>query len=174
MVTHIWRRRRAEAAPEETDAADTADAADAERRAAERRSWMRRRLMIATSPPSTEPRHVVTAQRPVEAVPQTVLVDRRTARRWRTRRHNIVSATIWLAAWVAALVLGLGILLTWANANPANDVVHPILRAADWLGTPFRNAFLNPDPKHRLYADWGVAAGAYLVIGRVLSWLTRW
>jgi len=111
----------------------------------------------------------------VEAVPQTVLVDRRTARRWRgARRHNLISAAIWLAAWVAAGILVLGILLTWANANSSNDILHPILRAADWLGSPFRNAFLNPDPKHRLYADWGVAAGVYLVIGRVLSWLTRW
>lgn len=174
MVTHIWRRRRAEAAAEDTDTADSADSADAGLGDTERRSWMRRRIMATTSPAPVEPRRVVTGQRSVEAVPQTVLVDRRTARRWRTRRHNLVSATIWLAAWVAALILGLGILLTWANANPANDVVHPILRAADWLGTPFRNAFLNPDPKHRLYADWGVAAGAYLVVGRVMSWLTRW
>ncbi len=144
MVTHIWRRRRAEPAPDETESAPTA------------------------------PRRVVTGQRPVEAVPQTVLVDRRTARRWRGRRHNPVSAAIWVAAWAAALILVLGILLTWANANPANGVVHPFMQAADWLGTPFRNAFLNPDPKQRLYSDWGVAAGAYLLIGRVLSWLIRW
>jgi hypothetical protein len=158
MVTHIWRRRRDEATPEETRPAEPA-ASD------------------GTAGPSgpAKLRRIVTRQRPVEAVPQTVLVDRRTARRWRgARRHNLVSAAIWLAAWVAAGILALGILLTWGNANPSNDILHPVLRAADWLGSPFRNAFLNPDPKHRLYIDWGVAAGVYLVIGRVLSWLTRW
>jgi hypothetical protein len=158
MVTHIWRRSRAEATPDETPPAEPAGSAGADE--AGRQARLRR---------------IVTRQQPVEAVPQTVLVDRRTARRWRgARRHNLVSAAIWLAAWVAAGILLLGILLTWANANPANDVLHPILRAADWLGSPFRNAFLNPDPKHRLYADWGVAAAVYLLIGRVLSWLTRW
>ena len=145
MATHIWRRRRAEAAPEDTETAEPD---------------RRRRLL--------------TRQRPVEAVPQTVLVDRRTARKWRSRRHNPISAAIWLAAWAAALILLLGILLTWVNANPANEIVHQALRAADWLGTPFRNAFLGLDPKHQIYADWGVAAGVYLIIGRVLSWLTRW
>jgi hypothetical protein len=172
MVTHIWKRRRDEASAEDTPPAEQEQP----------RSWLPRwRATSTTSSTPTAPggpaglRRVVTGQRPVQAVPQTVLVDRRTARRWRARhRHNPVSATIWLAAWVAALILALGILLTWANANPDNGLVHPIMRAADWLGTPFRNAFLNPDPKQRLYADWGVAAGAYLVIGRVLSWLTRW
>jgi hypothetical protein len=155
MVTHIWRRRRAEETPEETRPAGPPGPAE--------------------PGGSARLRRIVTRQRPVEAVPQTVLVDRRTARRWRgARRHNLVSATIWLAAWVAAAILLLGILLTWANANPANDILSPVLRAADWLGSPFRNAFLNPDPQHRLYASWGLAAGVYLVIGRVLSWLTRW
>lgn len=167
MVTQIWRRRRADAAPEN---ARTAESESATGRRRPPFLWGRR---TAASEPAA-PRRVVTGRRPVDAVPQTVLVDRRTARRWRGRAHNPVSATIWLAAWAAALILLLGILLTWANANSANAIVHPIMRAADWLGSPFRNAFLNPDPKHRLYADWGVAAGVYLVIGRVLSWLTRW
>jgi hypothetical protein len=163
MVTHIWRRRRAEATSEDMRPAEpAASAGTAEPNGSAGRAAGLRRI--------------VTRQRPVDAVPQTVLVDRRTARRWRssTRRHNPVSAVVWLAAWVAAAILVLGILLTWANANPSNDILQPILRAADWLGSPFRNAFLNPDPKHRLYADWGVAAGVYLVLGRVLSWLTRW
>jgi hypothetical protein len=162
MVTHIWRRRRAETTPEDTRPADSAAAA-------------RPATSNGSAGSAAGLRRIVTRQRPVEAVPQTVLVDRRTARRWRgARRNNLVSAAIWLAAWVAAGILVLGILLTWANANPANDILHPILRAADWLGSPFRDAFLGHDPKHRLYADWGVAAGGYLVIGRVLSWLTRW
>ncbi|HEU5159488.1 MAG TPA: hypothetical protein VFU43_21000 [Streptosporangiaceae bacterium] len=155
MVTHIWRRRRAEAAPDDTRTAEPAEPA-------------------APSGRQARLRRIVTGRRPVEAVPQTVLVDRRTARRWRGHRHNPVSSAIWAAAWAAAVVLGLGILLTWANANPANDVVQPVMRMAQWLGSPFNDAFLNPDPKQRLYAEWGVAAGAYLLIGRVLSWLTRW
>jgi hypothetical protein len=167
MVTHIWRRRRAEAAPEQTPPAAPEP----------RRTLLGRRRTAeasAAAEPPAPPRRVITKQRPVEAVPQTILVDRRTARRWRGHRHNPVSTAIWIATWAAVVILLLGILLTWANANPANDIVHPVMRAAAWLGTPFHNAFLNPDPKHRLYADWGVAAGAYLIIGRVLSWLTRW
>ncbi|HEY7485560.1 MAG TPA: hypothetical protein VH912_13940 [Streptosporangiaceae bacterium] len=158
MVTHIWRRRRtetmrAEAAPAEPE---------------------RKRSLLGRRTDPTGPKEVLTRQRPVEAVPQTVLVDRRTARRWRGRAHNPVSLVVWIAAWAAVLILLLGIVLTWANANPANDIVHQILRAGNWLATPFHDAFLNPDPKHRLYADWGVAAAVYLVIGRVLSWLIRW
>lgn len=158
MVTHIWRRRQTDRTAGETDTAEPDQ----------------KRSLFGGWTATTEPRRVRTAREPVEAVPQTVLVDRRTARRWRGRRRNPVSLVIWLAAWAAALILLLGILLTWGNANPANDIVHAILRAGTWLATPFHDAFVNPNPQHRLYADWGVAAAVYLVIGRVLSWLVRW
>jgi hypothetical protein len=143
MVTQIWRRRRAEAAPEKTE------------------------------PERTEPGRIFTRHRPVEAVPRTVLVDRRTARKLRTRRHNVVSAAIWLVALAAVLVLLLGMLLSFAGANPDNDIIHTIMRAGTWLASPFHDVFLDSDPDRQLYVNWGIAAAVYLLIGRALSWLVR-
>jgi hypothetical protein len=163
MVTQIWRRRRAEPGAETTEPA----------RPTSKRTLTRQRPSAPTAPGRTEPRRVFTRRRPVESVPTTVLVDRRTARRWSGRRHNLVSATIWLAALATALVLLLGILLTFAGANPDNVIIHTIIRAGAWLASPFHDVFLNPDPDRQLYINWGIAAAAYLLVGRTLSWLVR-
>ena len=166
MVTQIWRRRRADAAPEKTE----------QETSAPKRTLTRRRpdaADAADAPRRTEPRRAFTRRQPVESVPTTVLVDRRTARRWGGRRHNLVSAAIWLAALSVALVLLLGILLTLAGANPDNVIIHTIMRAGTWLASPFRDVFLNTDPDRQLYTNWGIAAAVYLLIGRAMSWLVR-
>jgi hypothetical protein len=155
MVMQMWRRRREEeAAPEKPAPKRTLTG----QRPASDHAW---------------PKRTLTRQRPVEAVPTTVLVDRRTARRWSGRRHNPVSAAIWLAALAVALVLLLGMLLTYAGANPDNVIIHAIMRAGTWLASPFHDVFLNSDPDRQLYINWGIAAAVYLLIGRALSWLVH-
>ncbi|MGI8328887.1 hypothetical protein ACRYCC_02915 [Actinomadura scrupuli] len=163
MAVQIWRRRRT---------ADPAiDSAEGETETARPRLFPRR------TPPETEagtapPRRLGRLKDP-DAKPRTVPAKKKTPRRWRNRR-NPISTAIWMAAVAAAAVLGLGMLLTYSDANQANDVVHAIMRTGDWLATPFRDMFVNADPKHQLYQNWAVAAGAYLVLGRALAWLTRW
>jgi hypothetical protein len=99
--------------------------------------------------------------------------DRRATRRERRHGHNPVSALVWLAAWAAALTLLAGMGLTWADANTGNDLVRGVLNAGRWLATPFADVFTNLEPDKRLYANWGLAAGVYYVLGRLLAWLIR-
>ncbi|MBC6456847.1 hypothetical protein [Actinomadura sp. HBU206391] len=100
-------------------------------------------------------------------------VERRASRRERRHGHNPVSALIWLAAWAAALTLLAGMGLTWADANTGNTLVQNILDAGRWLATPFADVFTNPDPDKQMYANWGLAAAVYYVMGRILAWLIR-
>src|ERR1700754_2736331 len=108
--------------------------------------------------------------------PRRALVRRDTADRGPVRRrygHNPVSALVWLAAWAAALTLLAGMGLTWADADTSNTLVQNILDVGHWLATPFADVFTHTDPGDRLYANWGLAAAVYYVLGRVLSWLIR-
>jgi hypothetical protein len=101
------------------------------------------------------------------------VVERRTPR-WRRRSgHNPVSAVILAAGWAAVVILALGMLLTWGDANPGNALVDATLDTGRWLATPFHDAFTRPDPEQQLYLNWAIAAAAYYLLARVLSWLVR-
>ncbi|MFF5258538.1 hypothetical protein ACFY4C_06300 [Actinomadura viridis] len=104
--------------------------------------------------------------------PGRTVVERRPSR-WRRSRHNPISAMILAAGWAAAVILGLGMLLTWGDANPGNALVDATLDTGRWLATPFHDAFPRPNPEHGLYLNWSIAAAVYYLMGRVLSWLTR-
>jgi hypothetical protein len=108
----------------------------------------------------------------VRRTPRWRAVRSRTAR-WRRSRHNPVSAVILAMGWAAVVILGLGILLTWGNANPGNMLVDATLDAGRWLATPFHDVFTRTDPEQQLYLNWAIAAGVYYLMARVLSWLTR-
>jgi hypothetical protein len=82
-----------------------------------------------------------------------------------------IGRVIWLAALAVTAILVLGIALTWAKANPGNDVVHAVMRAGTWLATPFHGVFHDPDARERLTENWLVAGASYLVGGGFLSWL---
>jgi hypothetical protein len=159
MTVQIWRRRQTQEPAIETEPQTT------------RPRLFRRRTAEETG--TSRPR-IFNGRRAAEAEPKTVPADQKTARRRRRHRRNPISAALWMAAVAAALILGLGMLLTWSDANQANDVVHAIMRMGAWLASPFHDVFTNPDPKHQMYQNWGLAAGVYLVLGRALSWLTRW
>ncbi|RFU42804.1 hypothetical protein DZF91_04630 [Actinomadura logoneensis] len=103
---------------------------------------------------------------------RTVVVKQRPSR-WRRMRHNPISLAILAAGIAAAAILVIGILLTLADANPSNALVHATLHTGNWLATPLHDAFPRSNPKHQLYLNWGITAGVYYVLARVLSWLTR-
>jgi hypothetical protein len=87
--------------------------------------------------------------------------------------HSFVSRLIWLAGWIAALILLVGMGFTYAGANMDNGLVMAVMRAGRWLATPFEEVFMYRDPAKELYANWGLAAAVYYVLGRMLSWLIR-
>jgi hypothetical protein len=163
MAVQIWRRRRtADPAIDNTDGAAEST---------------RPRLFPRRTPEETEAGTTRTRRfggpKTAEDKPRTIPARKKTPRRWRNRR-NPISTAVWMTAVAAAAILGLGMLLTYSDANQANGMVHAIMRMGNWLATPFRDVFVNADPKHQLYQNWAIAAGVYLVLGRVLSWLTRW
>jgi fatty acid desaturase len=95
--------------------------------------------------------------------------------RWRHERGRglggALGRVIWLLALAAALILAIGIALTWGHANPDNDIVHGLLRAGTWLATPFRHVFGDTDARERLTENWVLAACVYLAGGGILAWL---
>jgi hypothetical protein len=102
-----------------------------------------------------------------------MMLEERPAR-WRLRRHNPLAAVVWFGALAATLVLILGILLTWSNANIGNPIVDAVIWAGAWLATPFRSMFTDPNPDRQLMMNWSIAAAVYLIGGRLLAWLLRW
>jgi hypothetical protein len=95
--------------------------------------------------------------------------------RWRhSERRGVAHAVgqvIWAAAVVATLILVAGVALTWTGANPANDLVHGLMRAGTWLASPFRGVFTDPNGRERLTENHFLAAAVYLTAGGVLSWI---
>ena len=77
------------------------------------------------------------------------------------------------AGWAAAAILGLGMLLTWGDANPGNVLVDAVLDAGRWLATPFHDVFTRTDPEEQLYINWTLAGVVYYVLARAFSWMTR-
>ncbi|QXJ21927.1 hypothetical protein AGRA3207_002843 [Actinomadura graeca] len=103
----------------------------------------------------------------------TTAVAARKPRRWRRSRHNPVSMMILAAGWAAVVILALGMLLTWGDANPGNTIVDATLDAGRWLATPFHDVFTRSDPDEQLYINWAIAGVVYYAIARTLSWMTR-
>ena len=82
---------------------------------------------------------------------------------------------VWLVAALCALLLAVGALLIALDANKSNDLVDFVLRAADFvdLGVFSRQDGIKQfrgegaEVKNALF-NWGLAAIAWLVAGRVL------
>ena len=87
---------------------------------------------------------------------------------------------VWIVSALSALLLAMGALLIALEANRANDAVHFILRAADFVDLDvfsrsdgikqFRGE--GADIKNALF-NWGLGAIAWLVVGRLLSSLIK-
>ncbi|POM27437.1 hypothetical protein BTM25_18510 [Actinomadura rubteroloni] len=147
MTVHLWSRRG------EAEAAQPGDTVTAPRR-----PWQRGA-------------HARTAPVPVGDAPSPVV--ERPRRRWRRHGSNPVSMAISAAGWAAALILLLGMLLVWSDANPGNVLVERTLDAGRWLATPFHDLFTRRDPDEQLYINWGIAAVAYYAVSRIVAWLVR-
>jgi hypothetical protein len=97
-----------------------------------------------------------------------------------TKFRATLAQLVWLACALAALVLAAGALLIALDANRSNELVDAVLTAASWAdldvfsrqdgikqfrgeGAEVKNALVN----------WGLAAIAWLVAGRVLYRIIR-
>ena len=95
----------------------------------------------------------------------------------------LLARLVWLVCLVCALLLVFGALLVALKANPQNELVRFVKDAADSVDLGFfdrRNGVMKFDEgaKHmrmvkNALVNWGLAAVAWLVIGRVLSRLVR-
>lgn len=97
-----------------------------------------------------------------------------------TTFRSALAQLIWLIAALCALLLAIGALLIALDANRSNDLVHAILRAADYvdLGVFSRSDGVKQfrgdgaDVKNALF-NWGLGAVAWLVVGRVLDRIVK-
>ena len=95
-----------------------------------------------------------------------------------------IASLVWLLCVLAAIILGSGALLFALDANMQNDLVKAVIDTAEKLDGPFWRIFefhtdtKGPGPgphdatKEHL-VNWGLAAVAYLVVGRVLDRIIR-
>jgi len=90
--------------------------------------------------------------------------------------RNRIAALVWLVAVLAAVVLAVGALLQALNANDANSIVQFFNGAASDIDGPFRDVFRfdgdNAETKDIL-VNWGLAAVAYLIAGKILDRIIR-
>jgi hypothetical protein len=92
-----------------------------------------------------------------------------------TKIRAMLAQLVWLACALAALVLAAGALLIALDANRSNELVDAVLTAASWadLGVFSRQDGIKQfrgegaEVKNALF-NWGLAAIAWLVAGRVL------
>ena len=96
------------------------------------------------------------------------------------RMRDLLGQLIWVAAVVCALVLAVGALLVALDANPDNALVKLVLDVAGVLDLDvfsrdngvFTFDGADAATKNAL-VNWGLAAVAYLVVGRVLERVVR-
>ena len=74
-----------------------------------------------------------------------------------------------LAAWIVALIIVAGIVLSLLSANMSNTIVRDIHDAGSFLVGPFKNVFSLKNPKANIAANWGLAAVVYLIVGSVIA-----
>ena len=114
------------------------------------------------------------------------------APRWSRERASATSDAVrlrlaaftWILALTAAVVLSLAALLVALDANTDNGLVARVLDLARAIDGPFWRVFDfyeetpsgqqgPPDDVKNHLVNWGLAAAAFLIVGRVLSSLIR-
>jgi hypothetical protein len=87
-----------------------------------------------------------------------------------------LAAIVWIVCVVAAVILAAGALLIALDANRSNDLVHHIVGWAHDLDGPFNGMFTfdgdNAATKTAL-VNWGLAAVAWLIGGKIVSSVIR-
>jgi hypothetical protein len=90
------------------------------------------------------------------------------------RVRNLIASLVWLAAVVAAAVLALGALFTALDqANQSNEIVSWVVARGHDLVGPFKDLFRLQTAKNTLLVNWGIAALAYLVGGKLVERFIR-
>jgi hypothetical protein len=87
-----------------------------------------------------------------------------------------LAAIVWIIAVVFASILAAGALLIALEANPNNDLVEQVIDWAGGLDGPFRDLFTfdgDNAVKKAALVNWGLAAVAWLVAGRIVSSLIQ-
>ena len=91
-----------------------------------------------------------------------------------SRLRNVLASIVWLAAVLCAAVLALGALFTaLSQTNESNEMVRWVLDRGHDLVGPFGDLFRLETAKNTLLVNWGIAALAYLVVGKVLERIIR-
>jgi hypothetical protein len=87
-----------------------------------------------------------------------------------------LAALVWIVAVVFAAILAAGALLIALEANRSNDLVEQVLDWAGGLDGPFRDLFTFDGDnaiKKAALVNWGLAAVAWLIGGRIVSAIIR-
>ena len=92
--------------------------------------------------------------------------------------RNRIASIVWLIAVLCAVILAIGALLAALsdNFNESNPVVEFINETAEALDGPFGNIITfegRDDQTKEVLVNWGLAALAYLIVGRILDRLIR-
>ncbi len=92
--------------------------------------------------------------------------------------RNRIASIVWLIAVLCAVILAIGALLAALsdNINESNPVVEFVNETAGALDGPFGNIITfdgRDDRTKEVLVDWGLAALAYLIVGRILDRLIR-
>lgn len=131
------------------------------------------------------------AEAPAESTRSTDPVPDPARRRTRQRRPAVsrdqvmgavngvrerLAAIVWIVTVVFAVILAAGALLIALEANPTNDLVEQVTDWAADLDGPFNDLFTfdgdNALKKNAL-VNWGLAAAAWLVGGKIVSSIIR-
>lgn len=97
------------------------------------------------------------------------VVSMRQVREGQALVRNKVAAVIWFVAVLCAAVLAIGALLVALEANPDNVVYQWFSDSAQTLSGPVDNLFRFQDEAKTTLVNWGIAAVAYLVVGKVIG-----
>jgi len=92
--------------------------------------------------------------------------------------RNRIASIVWLIAVLCSVILAIGALLAALsdNINESNPVVEFINETAQALDGPFGNIITfegRDDRTKEVLVNWGLAALAYLIVGRILDRLIR-
>jgi hypothetical protein len=86
---------------------------------------------------------------------------------------NTAARVLRPAFGLAALILALDVVFVVLDANPSNDLVAAFSRLADGLVLFFRDLFLLSNQKAGFAVNYGLAAGAYFLLGQAIARLPR-
>lgn len=98
--------------------------------------------------------------------------------------RNRIAWVVWLSAVLAAMVLAMGALLIALDASQKNVIVEAVLNLANKIDGPFWKVFdfyrenkqgarTGPDSVKNHLVNWGLAAVAYLIGGRITDQVIR-